>query len=230
MKLKHIFFTLAAMALFSTAQAQVKVGANPGTIESTSALEVEATNGNKTTINKTNGQVTIKDGTQGANKVLTSDANGMASWQVVKSQTTNTFVAVTGGVAQQINLGNNVVSFASETLDEGNNYNPATSTFTVPENGIYYINSYITVSGQPQYQLGRIGVDMKVSINGNPGITLSAGIAYQGDWGYSGGGTLLRLVAGQQIQIMLIVASGGSTGQQRTLEPSRHFEIMKMSN
>lgn len=44
MKLKHIFFTLAAMTFFSTAQAQVKVGANPGTINPSAALEIESTN------------------------------------------------------------------------------------------------------------------------------------------------------------------------------------------
>ncbi|PRY19622.1 hypothetical protein CLV58_1692, partial [Spirosoma oryzae] len=44
MKLKHLFSSLATIAVFSTAQAQVKVGANPGTINGGSALEIEATN------------------------------------------------------------------------------------------------------------------------------------------------------------------------------------------
>lgn len=61
--------------------AQVKIGANPTSIETNSAMEVEATNGNKTIVNKTNGQVRIQDGTQGTDKVLTSDASGNASWR-----------------------------------------------------------------------------------------------------------------------------------------------------
>ncbi len=80
MKLKYLLLTLATLAFFFKAQAQVKIGANPSAIGTSSSLEVEATNGNKTMVNKTNGQITIQDGTQGAGKVLTSDANGVASW------------------------------------------------------------------------------------------------------------------------------------------------------
>jgi hypothetical protein len=62
--------------------AQVKIGTNPTTIEPNSNLEVEAsTPGRKTKVDKTTGQVTITDGTQGAGKVFTSDADGGGSWQ-----------------------------------------------------------------------------------------------------------------------------------------------------
>ncbi len=44
MKIKYIFFTLASLAFFSTAQAQVKVGNNPTIISPSAALEVESTN------------------------------------------------------------------------------------------------------------------------------------------------------------------------------------------
>lgn len=40
-----------------------------------------STPGRKTKIDKTTGQVTITDGTEGAGKVLTSDATGGTSWQ-----------------------------------------------------------------------------------------------------------------------------------------------------
>ncbi|WP_375448413.1 hypothetical protein [uncultured Fibrella sp.] len=66
--------------------AQVKIGANAKTIGSASNLEVEAANGNKTIVDKATGQVTIQDGTQGTNKILTSDANGASSWQPLASQ------------------------------------------------------------------------------------------------------------------------------------------------
>ncbi len=94
MKTQHLLFTfsgrkvtgmlVAAVLLFgfSTAFAQVKIGTNPTTIEPNSNLEVEAsTPGRKTKIDKTTGQVTITDGTEGAGKVLTSDAAGGTSWQ-----------------------------------------------------------------------------------------------------------------------------------------------------
>jgi len=77
---------LAAITLFllggaGMSFAQVKMGANPASIETGSAMEVEAVNGNKTIVNKTTGQVRIQDGTQGADRVLTSDSNGNASWK-----------------------------------------------------------------------------------------------------------------------------------------------------
>jgi hypothetical protein len=74
----------AAAMLFGTSAvfAQVKIGTNPTVINPANNLEVEAsTTGRKTSVNKTTGQVTITDGTQGAGKVLTSDANGASSWQ-----------------------------------------------------------------------------------------------------------------------------------------------------
>ncbi|MBD2699168.1 hypothetical protein IC229_00870 [Spirosoma sp. BT702] len=86
MKLNSIFYALTLALLTSTAYAQVKIGSNPGTIGATSNLEVEAANGNKTSVNKSTGQVTIQDGTQGAAKILTSDANGGASWQTLTQQ------------------------------------------------------------------------------------------------------------------------------------------------
>lgn len=86
MKFNRLCFALIATVGFTTAQAQVKIGANPTTIGSTNNLEVEATGGNKTSVNKVTGQVTIQDGTQGANKILTSDASGNASWRQLGGQ------------------------------------------------------------------------------------------------------------------------------------------------
>ena len=73
---------LAASNVF----AQVKIGTNPTTIEPNSNLEVEAsTPGRKMKVDKTTGQVSIADGTEGAGKVLTSDAVGGTSWQILRS-------------------------------------------------------------------------------------------------------------------------------------------------
>lgn len=61
MKLKSLIFGFASLVITVTVQAQVKIGANPTTIGSNSALEVEAINGNKTIIQKDNGNVGIGD-------------------------------------------------------------------------------------------------------------------------------------------------------------------------
>jgi len=76
----------AGMMLFgSSVFAQVKIGTNPATIDAANNLEVESTAGNKVSVNKTTGKVTIADGSQGTGKVLTSDANGVATWQASTS-------------------------------------------------------------------------------------------------------------------------------------------------
>lgn len=66
----------------STLFAQVKIGSNPTIINPANNLEVESsTPGNKVSIDKTTGKVTIADGSQGDQKILTSDPNGVATWQ-----------------------------------------------------------------------------------------------------------------------------------------------------
>jgi hypothetical protein len=92
-------FIAAATALgTSSAFAQVKIGTNPTTIGANNNLEVEAsTAGRKTSVDKTTGQVTIADGTQGLNKVLTSDANGGASWRTLRSTSVVSFPQTTPG-------------------------------------------------------------------------------------------------------------------------------------
>ncbi|MCF0054852.1 hypothetical protein [Dyadobacter sp. CY356] len=74
----------AACMLFGSSAvfAQVKIGTNPSTINAANNLEVEAsTAGNKVSVDKTTGKVTIADGSQGDGKLFTSDANGVGTWQ-----------------------------------------------------------------------------------------------------------------------------------------------------
>jgi hypothetical protein len=79
---QHSILFLALLCFAMNVNGQVKIGSNPTTIEATSNLEVEAsTAGRKVKVNKTTGQLTIKDGTEGMDKILTSDANGAAIWK-----------------------------------------------------------------------------------------------------------------------------------------------------
>ena len=147
--------TFAGLLLVTSfSKAQVKMGANPGTIGTNSGLEVEATNGNKTIVNKATGQVTIQDGTQGAGKSLTSDANGGSSWAspaVIKQN-----LGIAGAfrafntVGQAVGASTTVyVELNSETYDELNNFAIGSSpTLTVTETGTWQFNGatilYIT--------------------------------------------------------------------------------------
>jgi len=143
MKTQHLLFTISrakvASTLFaaalllgsSAAFAQVKIGTNPTTIEPNSNLEVEAsTPGRKTKIDKTTGQVTITDGTEGAGKVLTSDAAGGASWQ---NPLAGTMINGTTG---------DVVNFPTGAIDQ--KYSGGSITF--PKAGTYMVYARWSVS------------------------------------------------------------------------------------
>lgn len=131
----------AALLLSSTLMAQVKIGGNPTTIDSNNNLEVEAsTPGRKTAINKTTGQLTITDGTQGSGKVFTSDANGAGSWQTsgagcasfdARGDNTTTPVVDTGVFTPTKLIANNT------SYSPSGAYNSTTGEYTIPENGFY---------------------------------------------------------------------------------------------
>ncbi|MGN7890332.1 hypothetical protein [Dyadobacter sp. 22481] len=130
---------ITALTVSSTSFAQVKIGTNPTTIEPNSNLEVEAsTAGRKMKVDKTTGQVTITDGTQGAGKVFTSDAVGAGSWQAAGP---SVYVEASNTGAQTVvgGSGFNRIVMPTEIVDIGNNYNPATSQFTVPTTGYYMV-------------------------------------------------------------------------------------------
>ncbi|OZI07839.1 hypothetical protein BWI93_12490 [Siphonobacter sp. BAB-5385] len=89
--------------------------------------------------------MTIADGTQGAGKVLTSDANGGASWQVGKVGC-GSFDA-TRSTAQNVPILDNVTDPAvvlvstTKVYDPLNAYNPSTGEYTIPSTGMYVFKS-----------------------------------------------------------------------------------------
>lgn len=139
---------LAVMTAPSALFAQVKVGSNPTTIETNSNLEVEAsTTGRKVKVDKTTGQVTIADGTQGTNKVLISDATGGASWQNP---------SILGGYSLVVMAKNdNVIeptgSFYTPPVPylsgDASTWNATTGEFTAPTSGFYQFNYSLEVMG-----------------------------------------------------------------------------------
>jgi hypothetical protein len=133
----------ASMLFGSSVFAQVKIGTNPTTIDPASNLEVEAsTTGRKVTIDKSTGKVMIKDGTEGNARVLTSDANGVASWQSGAAAGLSQLVfagysAAEQSVPQDNGLG--VIRLVSE-YDPSGAWNAAGNEFTIAEAGYYSIS------------------------------------------------------------------------------------------
>ncbi|KAF2329010.1 hypothetical protein [Flavobacterium daemonense] len=84
MKGFRIFKCIWLLSLFfsMTVQSQIKIGNNPTKISTNANLEIEAVSGGKISVSKDLGKITIKDGSEGLGKVLTSDSNGEATWIV----------------------------------------------------------------------------------------------------------------------------------------------------
>lgn len=98
------------------------------------------TPGSPTAYLEVNGNVKITDGTQGEGKVLTSAADGTASWQ-------NTPIAKSGfhAIVQSANLivpnaTDAVIVFDDEQFDDGLGYNTSNGFFTSPADGVYQFN------------------------------------------------------------------------------------------
>ncbi|CAG5000580.1 hypothetical protein DYBT9275_02491 [Dyadobacter sp. CECT 9275] len=163
--------TFAAM-LFSSATlfAQVKIGTNPTTIEATSNLEVEASTPNRQVkVDKTTGQLTIKDGTEGTGKVLISDANGGAAWTLLTSafrMTSITDQGITSGTGVYY-----LVTFTAAPLDQDAGCTTgASSRYTVKQAGTYTVLGSINF-----YTFANTGASLRIFKNGsflkNVGIT-----------------------------------------------------------
>jgi hypothetical protein len=153
--------------------AQVKIGTNPTTIEPASNLEVEAsTAGRKMKVDKTTGQLTIADGTQGAGKILTSDAVGGASWQEPQTQKTTVWVYAKGdSPVQAISpAGTYLILFNTIINNRGNSFDPATSRITVPTSGIYQISSGLKKVGSSNTSQfgGQFNIGLSVFVNNAP--------------------------------------------------------------
>ncbi len=121
--------------------AQVKIGANPTIIDPSHSLEVEASNGMKTSVNKTNGKVTIQDGSQGDGRIFTSDANGKGTWK----ESTSPVYYGSFNTVRWINR--NTVGTVPLNTKLGTGYNSSDWTVSVPAAGMYRITGGMRCRG-----------------------------------------------------------------------------------
>ena len=89
------------------------------------------------------GNVKIADGTQGAGKVLTSDATGLASWQSASTSPSAVGIGFDGLLFQYF-IASNTPSYLrwGNKLYEfnGSNYNTTTGEYTISKKGFYMIH------------------------------------------------------------------------------------------
>lgn len=104
------------------------------------------------------GSVTIQDGTQAAGAVLTSDANGNATWSTAASNPVVGFRVNYPGTTSIPN-GLTPLTFVNEEFNDGGGY--AANTFTAPSDGVYHFELQATFSPLPA--AARIGVGLKLN-------------------------------------------------------------------
>ena len=188
----------------STAFAQVKIGTNPTSIDPNSNLEVEAsTPARKLSVNKTTGQLTLKDGTEADGRVLTSDGNGNASWTPQATASDVNFFASFQGLKPVADDPTTKIDFDAANPNVGNGYDTATDQFVAPLAGIYYFvgTAYIHDSGIPGGTPRTVRDVLSIKVNGTAKIT-QENFQYQVAYGNAFSVCLVtRLQAGDSVEL-----------------------------
>ncbi|GLU56948.1 hypothetical protein [Dyadobacter frigoris] len=191
---------VAVMVCSSSALfAQVKIGTNPTLINAANNLEVEAsTAGRKTSVDKTTGQVTIKDGTEGTGKVLTSDVAGGASWQPFGTPT----LAVQAKVklqdysyyptASRMNFGTTVFDNSGSIL---------ANAFIAPSSGVYMVKAGSFMSPLGSGSTGPFNIHIQLYVNAVFKETIASPVVFAGTNNFVTGVVILRVNAGDELSI-----------------------------
>ncbi|SIR55938.1 hypothetical protein [Chryseobacterium sp. RU33C] len=167
------------------------------------------------------GNIKIADGTQGKDKVLTSDANGLAQWKnpmfASGVDSFSTPYLYSGGGddffwAADAGWINNVQTplKLNELSDPNNVYDPATGIMTVLTEGVYYIKSLIRLVNQPG----------ATPFNGSSGI-------FQGyiDLKPNGASSFVTIASDSKIVTAGIYINGGIVSYDATPETMVHLNV-----
>jgi len=131
-----------------------------GTGFSAGLFALDAVNGPNTWAAIVRGRLQYQDGTQGAGKVLVSDASGNASWQGPVSITARTFssnLSIPSGIDVPITQWNTILN-----EDGGSNYNNVTGEYTIPVTGYYQVNASLLWDAYPS----SAPTDLTLYVNG----------------------------------------------------------------
>jgi hypothetical protein len=175
-----------------------------------------------------NGTMRLEGNGAAAGKVLTSDANGNASWQ---TSGTGNGVGFSAYLSASLPLADGVttdVTGYTEDFDDGNVFTPANGRFTAPSAGVYQIfyNLNFLESGTA---IKYLNIDVKV--NGGTtntfyyvvqGLNSNAGATYTNS-------LILKLAQGDFISLSVTRSqSGGSTLRGGSFTGSTYFSAHKV--
>ena len=112
------------------------------------------------------GKVKIADGTQGANKVFTSDAAGVGSWQTTAFGTNDRFsVTNSSGINSAINW---AVNGAAGDYNSGTAFSISGSTITINKAGLYHFEAGIKVQFSSGTPIGAYNGTLRLYFDGEP--------------------------------------------------------------
>jgi hypothetical protein len=148
----------------------------------------------------TDGKLKLTGIGEGLNKVLTSDANGNATWQ---SAAVGFSAYLTSNVALTAYTSKILTGFTEDFEDGGNNFNPATGIYTIPSAGAYEFtislnfNGVISTVKQVFISIYKNGVKYRDFVVLAPALT--EGVDYN-----TNVNSLVKLNAGDQISISIL--------------------------
>lgn len=159
-----------------------------------------------------NGSLRLVNGTEGNRRVLTSDANGMATWQNLPTAQSFSAIlpadqSITSG--QEFTVGN-----MTEVFDEGSIFTANSNQFLAPATGVYHIDLNLLVgatgstgivSSEASIRVNGSGLGQSRILQNTPAYTNGAGFAFSLHYTRT-----LRLNAGDVVVFYGRVTGNGS--------------------
>ncbi len=170
----------------------------------------------------TSGSVQLTGIGEGAGKVLTSDANGIAIWQMpaAASSKVGFFASPTANILLNAYGSTTISSYRTPSFNDGNAFNSSTGYFTAPSDGLYHFDVTIVLSSQ-NGDIDNSPYLVRLNVNGSAQQQVSNNIALIDGYGTS---IIMsvnqKLEAGDQVNLYFLsyadqktqVDSNGSIG------------------
>ena len=131
------------------------------------------------------GGLVVKDGTEAAGKVFTSNETGLGSWQTVSATpSSNTGFSVSRSIGNQaITSGSyQKISFPYTLFADGSVWNAALNEYTAPATGVYYFDARVYLSLAAYADVKQFYI--AISVNNNPVQRIEISDSYNGITGY----------------------------------------------